>query len=76
MSVQFPLRFTLEDGIHVEVNSVGSATYDFSLTSDEGKARKFTFIDDDRTKDEKTETLDFDQLNAVRAFWLKKEPVV
>lgn len=76
MSIHYPLKFTLEDGIHVEVNSTGNDTYDFNLTSSDGRGRHFTFVDDDRTMDEKTEPLDFDELNAVRAFWLKRHPVV
>ena len=76
MSVHYPLKFTLEDGIHVEVNKTGNDIYDFCLKSDEGRNRHFTYVDDDRTKDEKTEALDFDELNAVRAFWLKQHPVV
>ena len=76
MSVHYPLKFTLEDGIHVQVNKTGNEIYDFTLSSNEGPDRHFTFVDDDRTKDEKTESLDFDQLNAVRAFWLKQHPVL
>lgn len=76
MSIHYPLKFALEDGIHVEVNSAGNNTYDFTLASKGSAERHFTFVDDDRSKDEKIASLDFDQLNAVRAFWLKVHSVV
>ena len=71
MSVHYPIKFTLEDGVHVEVNNTGNNTYDFVLNKD-GNIRHFTFKDD-RPRDEVIESLDFDQLNAVRRFWLKHE---
>jgi hypothetical protein len=71
MSIEYPYKFTLEDGVHVEVRSTGNDTYDFTLTK-EGAARHFTYVDDERSKDEKTAHLDFDELNALRAFWLKQ----
>lgn len=73
MAKNYPLKFTLEDGVEVEVNKAGNENYDFFLTSKEGSERRFTFTDDDRTKDQKVESLDFDELNAVRRFWLEKE---
>ena len=76
MSTHFPLKYTLEDGVHVVVNQTGNDTYDFTLTSKEGTQRHFSFVDDERPKEEKIEALDFDQLNAVRAFWLKEHSVI
>ena len=76
MSIHYPLKFTLEDGIHVEVDTSGNDSYDFTLIRKEGTKTHFTFVDDDSSKDEKIETLDFDQLNAVRAFWLKQHSVI
>lgn len=76
MSIHYPLKFTLEDGIYVSVTKTGTDTYEFALTTKEGITRYFTFIDDERSKDEKIEALDFDQLNAVRAFWLKEHSVI
>lgn len=73
MAKHYPLEFTLEDGIHVEVNKSGNDKYDFLLTKKEGGERRFTFTDDDRSRDQKVEFLDFDQLNAVRRFWLENE---
>jgi hypothetical protein len=73
MSMHFPLKFILEDGVHVEINKTGNNTYDFTLTKKEGGPRHFTFEDDERTKNQIVESLDFDQLNAVRRFWLEKE---
>lgn len=76
MSTHYPLTFTLEDGVHVVVNKKGSDTYDFTMERSDGTKRYFTYVDDNRTRDEKTETLDFDELNAVRRFWLEQHNVV
>lgn len=76
MSKHYPLKFTLEDGVHVVINKTGSSTYDFTLKRKEGQERHFTFVDDDRPKDEIVESLDFDQLNAVRRFWLEKDDII
>lgn len=76
MSKHYPLKFILEDGVHVEVNKTGNDTYDFTLTKKEGAARHFTYIEDDRPKDQIIEALDFDQLNAVRRFWLERDDVI
>ena len=75
MSAHYPLNFTLEDGAHVVVNKTGNETYHFTITK-EGADRHFTYVDDNRSRDEKTESLDFDELNAVRLFWLKQHDVV
>ena len=74
MAKHYPLTFTLEDGIHVTVNKTGDNTYDFTLKPKEGPERYFSIIDD-VSKDNVTEPLDFDQLNAVRRFWLEQEDV-
>ena len=74
MSTQFPMHFTLEDGVKVLVNQKGSNTYDFTLNPEHGTERHFT-LDNTKTKDEIDKSLDFDQLNAVRRFWLKLEEI-
>lgn len=74
MATHYPLTFTLEDGVKVEVNKTGNNTYEFNLTPEEGAVRHFTFVDD-RPHQEVIDTLDFDQLNAVRRFWLEQEDV-
>lgn len=76
MSKHYPITFTLEDGVYVEVHRTGDNTYDFTLKRKEGQVRHFTLVDDDRSKDQIIASLDFDQLNAVRAFWLEKDRVV
>ncbi|HEX8462964.1 MAG TPA: hypothetical protein VF623_16135 [Segetibacter sp.] len=74
MSANSPVKFTLEDGVLVEVNKSATNTYDFSLTGKEG-TRHFTYVDNgDRLKDE--ELLDFDQLNAVRRYWLEQHDIL
>ncbi len=75
MSKQYPLKFTLEDGVHVTVNKTGNNTYDFTLTPKHGTERNFTFVDD-KPQHEVTANMDFDQLNAVRRFWLEQEDIV
>ena len=72
MSDHYPLKFTLEDGIHVTINKTGEHTYEFTMKPAEGPERNFTFVDD-RPRNELIESLDFDQLNAVRKFWLEQE---
>lgn len=76
MSAHYPLKYSLEDGIDVTVNRTGDELYEFILQRKDGAASRFVFADDARSKDEKTASLDFDELNAVRAFWLKKHDVV
>ena len=72
MSKHFPLHFTLEDGVHVTVDKTGDNVYDFALTPKHGPERHFTFVDD-KPQDEIIAAMDFDQLNAVRRFWLEQE---
>lgn len=72
MSKHYPLKFTLEDGVHVEVNKAGIDTYDFTLAEKGSTERHFTLVDN-LPKDEIEASMDFDQLNAVRKFWLEKE---
>ncbi len=72
MSKNYPLNFILEDGVHVEVNKTGDNTYDFILTPKHGNKRSFKYIDE-IPRDKGIEDMDFDQLNAVRKFWLEQE---
>jgi hypothetical protein len=74
MHKDFPLEFTLEDGIHVVVNKISAHTYDFTLNSKERPSRHFTINDEEEFTEEKEKELDFDQLNALRTFWLKTRP--
>jgi hypothetical protein len=75
MSTSFPLKFTLEDGVIVEVSKAEGNTYDFALTPPEGTTRHFTY-DDNEAKDKVIEDADFDKLNAIRRFWLEREDVI
>ncbi len=72
MPEHYPVKFTLEDGIHVEVNKSAENIYDFILTPPEGAQRRFTFVEE-IPRDKRIDSLDFDQLNAVRRFWLEQE---
>ena len=71
MRKNYPLHFTLEDGTHVTVNKTGEHIYDFTLKDHEKAERHFTINDAEEFTDEKEKTLDFDQLNALRRFWLE-----
>jgi hypothetical protein len=74
MVKEYPIAFTLENGTHVVVHKTGPETYDFTLEPTHGAPRHFTYRDD-VPKAEIDETLDFEQLDAVRTFWLKNEDV-
>lgn len=74
MVKEYPIGFTLENGTHVTVNKTGPETYDFKLEPTHGSSRHFTYRDD-RSKAEVDNELDFEQLDAVRTFWLKNEDV-
>lgn len=76
MEQHFPLKFTLESGTHVEVTQGGGNTYNFALVKSNGTKDDFSYIEDGRSKDAVEENLDFDQLNALRTFWLKRTDVV
>lgn len=73
MAVEFPLEFTLESGTHVVVQRVDQKNYDFVLKPEDGAETHFSYNDDETYTSEKEESLDFDQLNALRRFWLEKE---
>jgi hypothetical protein len=73
MALEYPLRFTLENGTHVTVNRVDQKNFDFVLKPDEGSERHFSYNDDVEFTTEMEEGLDFDQLNALRRFWLERE---
>jgi hypothetical protein len=70
METKFPLEFTLEDGTLVVVNKKENHLYDFTLRDEKG-TRHFTLNDEEEFTDEKEKALDFDQLNALRKFWLE-----
>lgn len=74
MKSTFPISYNLESGTHVEVDraTTGNA-YNFFLRTSDGAEDNFTYVDDGRSRDDIEAELDFDQLNALRAFWLKME---
>jgi hypothetical protein len=71
MEKEFPLEFTLEDGTHVTVSKKSENLYDFTLKDEGEPARHFTYNDEEVFTEEKEKALDFDQLNALRRFWLE-----
>ncbi len=72
MPIKFPLKFTLEDGVEVTITKNGENNYDFNLQSEDGTERRFLYTDG-KPRNEWIESLEFDQLNAVRKFWLEQE---
>jgi hypothetical protein len=73
MNPHFPLKFTLDTGTHVVVSETGTGRYDFELSTEAGTPRRFTYIDGEKTKAEWDEEADYDQMEALRMFWLKTE---
>jgi nitrous oxide reductase accessory protein NosL len=65
-----PVEFTLDNGMHVDVVKTGADTLEFTLKPEHGPARRFTYVDDEAYTAEVEDTLDFDQLNALRKYWL------
>ncbi len=77
MSRHFPLEFTLENGSHVSVVKTGSNVYDFTIKPDdgEGSIRRFTYVDDGKTRTEAEESLEFEEIDALRRFWLETQDI-
>lgn len=76
MIESFPVRFTLESGTSVTVNKTAPDTYQFFLKPVQKAVMDFTYVDDGRPKAAWDESLDFQQLEALRTFWLMNEEVV
>lgn len=72
----FPIEYTLESGTHVTVDKRDDRTFEFKLRPTEEPANGFTYIQDDRSKSEWDDKLEFEQLEALRKFWLKNEDIV
>ncbi|MGE5518532.1 MAG: hypothetical protein ACM3VS_01310 [Candidatus Dadabacteria bacterium] len=70
MRHSYPVEFTLDDGMHVVVKKTGDHVFDFALEPTKGDSRHFYINDEEEFTDQKEAELDFDQLNAVRTFWL------
>ena len=73
MAIDYPFEFTLESGTHVVVKKQDAHHFDFTLTPDEGSETHFTYDDTVTFTSEMEEELNFDQLNALRRFWLERE---
>ena len=73
MAIHFPFEFTLENGTHVVVNKKDNHHYDFALRPEKGAESHFSYDDTVTFTSEMEEGLDFDQLNALRRFWLERE---
>ena len=73
MKKHYPLHFTLEDGTQVVVTHTADQHYDFTLKPEGGAENHFSYRDDETFTEEMEAALDFDQLNALRRFWLEQE---
>jgi hypothetical protein len=76
MSRHFPIEYTLESGTHVTVTKNDHDTYEFFLTPIDGPAEKFIYQEGEHSKAEWDAMLEFEQLDALREFWLKVEDVI
>jgi hypothetical protein len=70
------MEYTLESGTKVVVRKRDNDTYDFSLMPTDGLASSFTYRDGEHTKAEWDEMLEFEQLDALREFWLKTDDIL
>lgn len=70
MTTDFPMEFSLENGSHVLVEKMGTQ-YTFTIKPEEGPSRQFTYIDNGKTREEAERGLDFEQIDALRRFWLE-----
>ena len=76
MTTHFPFEFTLDNGTPVVVNKTGTNTYDFTLHPEDGATRQFTYVNDGRTKTEAEASLGFEEIDALRRFWLANEDIL
>lgn len=76
MHTHFPLHYTLDSGTHVVVQNAGGGRYEFTLTPQDDAPRHFTYVEGEKSKAEWDEITDFEQLEALRHFWLKTEEIV
>ncbi|MGV3640004.1 MAG: hypothetical protein ACO1NZ_05745 [Adhaeribacter sp.] len=70
MTTHFPMEFSLENGSQVLVEKMGTQ-YTFTITPEEGPSRHFIYIDNGKTREEAERGLDFEQVDALRRFWLE-----
>ena len=73
MAEQFPVEYHLESGTKVTVDKISERNFNFTLQPKEGNASQFTYVHDESTKGEWDDELEFEQLDALKAFWIKYE---
>ena len=71
--MEYPFGFTLENGTEVTVKRIDQKNFDFNLKPDEGAERHFRYNEDVEFTSAVEEKLTFDELNALRRFWLERE---
>lgn len=73
MKKHFPLHYTLESGTEVVVTHSTGHVYNLTLKSKSGAESSFSYNDDEVFTEQMENALTFDQLNALRRFWLEQE---
>jgi hypothetical protein len=73
MKKSYPLKFTLDTGTQVVVTQTGTHSFDFTLQPMKGPTSHFTYLQDGRSKTVVEEPLEFEQIDALRTFWLENE---
>lgn len=68
MLKHFPIEYTLESDTKVTVSKKTADTYNFYLKPHDKPSRQFTYVDDGRPKAVWDDSLDFEQLEALRTF--------
>jgi hypothetical protein len=76
MATHFPMEFTLESGTHVRITKQEADAYEFVLTPTEGATDSFIYREGEHSKAEWDAMLEFEQLDALREFWLKTEDII
>ncbi len=73
MKKGYPMEFTLDSGTKVVINKTGDNSFEFNLTPEDGPSRQFTYINEVSFTAKAEETYEFEQLDALRKFWLELE---
>lgn len=73
MAIDYPFEFTLENGTQVVVKKQDAHHFAFTLVPEDEPEKSFIYDDTVTVTSEMEEGLSFDQLNALRRFWLERE---
>lgn len=76
MHPHFPMEFTLDSGTRVRITPAEDQSFHFTLLPEHGPERHFVYREGEHSKSEWDEIADFEQLEALRVFWLRTEEVL